>query len=101
MERLVNAKEQIIKVCADYFNNAVVENEFENFKEMKESYSWDGDDIRSEIDAVITSFLNKLYKDGIEYDVSHHDDCSLEIFENGGEYIQYKDLKKEIFKLVK
>ena len=101
MERLVNAKEQIIKVCSDYFNNAVVENEFENFKEMKESYSWDGDDIRSEIDAVITSFLNKLYNDGVEYNISHHDDCSLEIFENGWEYIQYKDLKKEIFKLVK
>ena len=101
MERLTNAKEKIIKICADYFNNAVVENGFEDFKEMKENYSWDGNDIRAEINAVINSFLNKLYEDNIAYDISHHDDCSLEIFENGWEYIQYKDLKKEIFKLVK
>lgn len=101
-KKFVGAKEKIIQVCADYFNNAIIENGFENFKEMKESYSWDGNDIRSEIDSIITSFLNKVYEDGFDYEISNHDDCSLEIYEEGKwEYIYYKDLKREIFNRVK
>jgi hypothetical protein len=99
--KLENAKEKIIQVCADYFNDCIKENGFEDFKEMKESYSWDSDDIRAEVDSVITSYLNKLYFDGVEFDASCHDDTSITIHENGWIEMSYRELKKEIFKLVK
>ena len=31
MKKFTGAKEKIIQICADYFNNAVIENGFENF----------------------------------------------------------------------
>lgn len=101
MKKLINAKETIIKTCADYFNGCVKENDFENFKELKSSYDWEAEDIRSEIYSTINSFLNDIYKNGIDYEITLHDDCSLEIYENGWIEISYKDLKKEIFNLVK
>lgn len=99
--KLINAKEKIIKLCADYFNECIKEGEFENFQEMRNSFSWESSDIRSEIDSVIMSYLNKLYEDGIEFDINCHDDTSLTIYENGWIEIPYRELKKEIFKLVK
>ena len=101
MKKLINAKETIIKTCADYFNGCVEENNFETFRELKSNYDWEAEDIRSEIYSTINSFLNDLYKKEIEYEITLHDDCSLEIYENGWIEISYKDLKKEIFDLVK
>lgn len=101
MEKLIGAKEKIINICAEYFNDCVNVGGFETFREMKSSYDWEAEDIRSEIYSTINSFLNDLYKNGIDYEITLHDDCSLEIYENGWIVMSYKDLKREIFNLVK
>lgn len=54
----------MLQVCADYFNNAVEEDGFDNFKEMKQSFDWDANDIREEIRALVEENRWMMYDDG-------------------------------------
>lgn len=58
--------ETLAKAVANSFKLTMKENDFESFKEMKTTYDWEANDIRSEISYTAQDFLNKEYEDDIE-----------------------------------
>ena len=86
---------EVAKKIAEDFNNAVIEDGFENFKEMKRCYDWDATDIRNEIDAMLSCYKVgiMMLDDGTIVNV-------LDVFDPEYE-ISYGKFKKMIFENVK
>lgn len=79
---------------AEDFNRSVVEEGFENFKEMKNSYDWEPEDIRTEIE-----YMVKEYGENDHFAMM--DDGSLIQFTNDWPTMSYREFKKMVFAQVK
>lgn len=55
--------ETLAKAIADDLNEAVASGGFDNFKEMRGSYSWTAKEIKNEIRGTAMFLLNQEYKD--------------------------------------
>lgn len=88
---------ELAKIIADDFNEAVVEAECENFKEMRFLYDWDAKDIRSEIEYMVNEY-------GGDSGIGMLDDCTVINFNNyydENNECSYGTFKKMIFANVK
>ena len=79
--------EALAMKVAEYFKKVMKEEGFETFTEMKECYWWTTQDIRAEVDAVITEVANELgvadmylYDDGSVVQVDTYHDISYRKF---------------------
>ena len=76
------------------------EGNFETFKEMKECYCWEADDIKNEVDYSISTWANDLWK-------ADHDDGNFFMWDDrshiqiGSEDMPWREFKKLIFKDLK
>lgn len=52
--------EALAMKVAEYFKKVMKEEEFETFTEMKECYWWTSEDIKAEVNSVITEIANTL-----------------------------------------
>ena len=68
---------EIAKVVANTFNEYIKEDGLENFKELRNNNDWDASDIKSEIESIVTIYLNKEYDNGNNIGIMMMDDCSM------------------------
>ena len=91
--------EKLAELVADDFQKTMNEEGFETFKEMKKCYDWDAQDIKEEVDSIISELNKKAYEESGETFWMSDDYSFLQIgiFDD----MSWGDFKKLVFSHLK
>ena len=91
--------EELAKLVAEDFKKTMDEEGFETFDEMKKCYWWSNDDVKEEVESIISVLTEKSVKDGGEYFYMSDDHTFIQI----GTFndMSWRDFKKLVFSHLK
>ena len=71
--------EKLAKLVAEDFQKTMNEEGFTTFKEMKKCYVWDAQDIKDEVEEIVTILNRQLYSEGEQNFYMSDDQTFLQI----------------------